>query len=644
MAAPLTLSVSVVIISIIAYGVNDLLTNFEDNGCEMTYMFEYPEYQKIDLEEAAKYFPSYGLHIYGEGNLQLDGIPVLFIPGNSGSHKQVRSLGSVALRMAQRPRVKVHFNYFVVNINEDLSGLYGGALIKQTKFVHLCLKKILTFYANAKHPPTSVVVVGHSMGGLVARGLFVLPDFDPMMVNTIITQATPHQKPVVALDQDLHAYYKLVNNYWKSEEGQAALQHVTVVSTGGGHRDIQVRYALTRLDEIVAANRAVSASTTAVPKSWVSTDHKCSVWCRQMVLLTQRALFDIVDPSTNQISKDADLRMKVFKHHFLSNNALPNYLTHANDTIKLDPKAQWEIKDERSWTFMSRKITGSMYLAVPLDVEERSDSILVWSNLTNPEWICYCDIPVDKKLCATCTSLSAYTRHLPPLYSNSKVKKCMIHSISLAIFCDIAVNSLSASLKIEITKDTHIVISVPAGQKQVSITSDRYNSDERHLVYHLPNTWDSIISYPISATDGAAMLKIRNQSVFYSLHLAGLGQPITAYKAMIIPQGCRKHSAENNEGSVLRLNVPWSKEETYSFSSYGKVASLPIKLQTPRPLILDWDWHLDDSVEPHLEMFLHPYCHYQLRLLASAPDSLGQGLDWVKVSAEMLGLRDMAPA
>ena len=49
MAAPIALSISVVIISIIAYGIHDLLTNFEDNVCEMTYMFEYPEYQVMPL-------------------------------------------------------------------------------------------------------------------------------------------------------------------------------------------------------------------------------------------------------------------------------------------------------------------------------------------------------------------------------------------------------------------------------------------------------------------------------------------------------------------------------------------------------------------------------------------------------------------
>ncbi len=50
-------------------------------------------------------FPKYGLYVYGEGKAaaylekgKFSGIPVLFIPGNSGSYKQVRSLASVALR------------------------------------------------------------------------------------------------------------------------------------------------------------------------------------------------------------------------------------------------------------------------------------------------------------------------------------------------------------------------------------------------------------------------------------------------------------------------------------------------------------------------------------------------------------------
>lgn len=43
-----------------------------------------------------------------------DGVPVLFLPGNVGSYKQVRSLASVALRKALSSASKYpfHFDYF----------------------------------------------------------------------------------------------------------------------------------------------------------------------------------------------------------------------------------------------------------------------------------------------------------------------------------------------------------------------------------------------------------------------------------------------------------------------------------------------------------------------------------------------------
>lgn len=52
-------------------------------------------------------------------------------------------------------------------------------------------------------PPSTVVLVGHSMGGVVARALFTLPRFSPNLVSLIITQASPHLAPVLALDTHL---------------------------------------------------------------------------------------------------------------------------------------------------------------------------------------------------------------------------------------------------------------------------------------------------------------------------------------------------------------------------------------------------------------------------------------------------------
>ena len=64
-------------------------------GCIMTYM--YPSYVPVPVPaEDSKY----GLYLYREGWKQIDhelelqqlsGVPVLFIPGNGGSYKQVSS-------------------------------------------------------------------------------------------------------------------------------------------------------------------------------------------------------------------------------------------------------------------------------------------------------------------------------------------------------------------------------------------------------------------------------------------------------------------------------------------------------------------------------------------------------------------------
>ena len=70
------------------------------SDCEMTWMYAWPQYQKINLSrELQNAFPQYSLHLYRETRrqveptldwtpLQLRGVPALFIPGNAGSHKQ----------------------------------------------------------------------------------------------------------------------------------------------------------------------------------------------------------------------------------------------------------------------------------------------------------------------------------------------------------------------------------------------------------------------------------------------------------------------------------------------------------------------------------------------------------------------------
>ncbi|XP_055428968.1 GPI inositol-deacylase isoform X5 [Bubalus kerabau] len=296
-------------------GLWDVFFGFEENKCSMSYMFEYPEYQKIELpKKLAKRYPAYELYLYGEGSyaeehkvLPLTGIPVLFLPGNAGSYKQVRSIGSIALRKAEDIDFKYHFDFFSVNFNEELVALYGGSLQKQTKFVHECIKTILKLYKGQEFAPKSVAIIGHSMGGLVARALLTLKNFKHDLINLLVTQATPHVAPVMPLDRFITDFYMTVNNYWILNARQINL---TTLSVAGGFRDYQVRSGLTFLPQLSHHTSALSVVSSAVPKTWVSTDHLSIVWCKQLQLTTVRAFFDLIDADTKQFVVDCEFFKK----------------------------------------------------------------------------------------------------------------------------------------------------------------------------------------------------------------------------------------------------------------------------------------------------------------------------------------------
>uniref|UniRef100_A0A452HT48 GPI inositol-deacylase n=1 Tax=Gopherus agassizii TaxID=38772 RepID=A0A452HT48_9SAUR len=283
--------------------------------------------QKIKLpKKISRRFPAYELYLYGEGNyaeenknLILTGIPVLFLPGNAGSYKQVRSLGSIALRKAEDIDFKYHFNFFTVNFNEELVALYGGSLQRQTRFVHECIKVILKLYKDQEFAPSSVAIVGHSMGGLVARALPTLKNFKPEFINLLITQATPHVAPVMPLDKYLTDFYTAVNNHWilKAQD----VRNLTTLSVAGGFRDYQVRSGLAFLPRLSQHSRALFVVSSAVPRTWASTDHLSIVWCKELILATIRAFFDLIDETTKQITEDPKKRMLVLNHHFVRHPA-----------------------------------------------------------------------------------------------------------------------------------------------------------------------------------------------------------------------------------------------------------------------------------------------------------------------------------
>ena len=73
------------------------------------------------------------------------------------------------------------------------------------------------------------------------------------------------------------SFYRSVNHLWDTPSLRPA--DVTLVSIGGGDRDIQVRSGLTR-----TPHADVNVVSSAVPGAWVSADHRCIVWCKQVRL------------------------------------------------------------------------------------------------------------------------------------------------------------------------------------------------------------------------------------------------------------------------------------------------------------------------------------------------------------------------
>lgn len=198
------LAAVVLILSALGIGIVDYLKNVDENECSMTYMRQPISIipVPIDPQIQAK-FPFYKLFLYCENfechqyeNLQFTRtaeIPVLFITGNADSHKQVRSLASIASHKALKSKYssrKVRFHYFTISFNEELSALYGPILSAQTEYTKHCIKHILGLFSGIKPEekrPKSVLIVGNSMGGVIARGLFLKSEapFNPRYIYKI---------------------------------------------------------------------------------------------------------------------------------------------------------------------------------------------------------------------------------------------------------------------------------------------------------------------------------------------------------------------------------------------------------------------------------------------------------------------------
>ena len=188
--------------------------------------------------------------------------------------------------------------------------------------------------------------MAHSIGGVIARGLFLLDLFDVSSISVILTFATPNLTPVVSVDYEMARFYKDVNDFWKSNAGK--LSNISVLSVSGGDNDLQVRHYLTRLP--TQQNNHLSTSLNAILRVQLTTDHQAIVWCRQMVLVTSRFLYSLLDRRTGQVTENAGKRNQLMNYYFGSRQQAILYSLNQDSKVKLNAAYAWKTITEMRWT------------------------------------------------------------------------------------------------------------------------------------------------------------------------------------------------------------------------------------------------------------------------------------------------------
>ena len=127
------------------------------------------------------------------------------------------------------------FEPIKVDYNEELNAIYGGTMESQAKFLASSIKSIKSLYVDQSRP---VIIVGHSMGGLVARYALSNGLLNAEDVEFYITLGTPHKFSIISEPK--------LEKFTKSSIIDPT--NTPCVSVSGGIRDIQVRPGVSQVN------------------------------------------------------------------------------------------------------------------------------------------------------------------------------------------------------------------------------------------------------------------------------------------------------------------------------------------------------------------------------------------------------------
>jgi glycosylphosphatidylinositol deacylase len=92
----------------------------------------------------------------------------------------------------------------------------------QASYMNRCIAAILSLYeayhVSRQDPsfvaPRSVIVIAHSMGGVVVRAAATLPNFVPGSIHTLLAVASPLRAPPYLGDSSIDRMYSRIESFW----------------------------------------------------------------------------------------------------------------------------------------------------------------------------------------------------------------------------------------------------------------------------------------------------------------------------------------------------------------------------------------------------------------------------------------------
>ncbi|KAG0172983.1 GPI inositol deacylase [Apophysomyces sp. BC1015] len=614
----------------------------EPSCCKQTHMR--PQYIKqtgFD-SEMTRFAGKYALYLYREKDVDLidqpTGVPVLFIPGHAGSYKQIRSIAAEAAfqyshRYARHVENWDHggrsLDFFTVDFNEEFSALHGQSLLEQAEYLNDAVDYILKLYPQSRKldprfsadlpDPTSVIIIGHSMGGVVARTMFTLPNYQPGTINTILTFSTPHLMPPAPFDWKITKIYSDISHYWMNGFKESdwtrsgmALKDVMLISVTGGVLDTMICPDNANVGGFIPQNNGFTVFTTAIPNVWTPTDHDSILSCNQLVKIIAKSLLDIVDARRGPQTRHLVERIGVMRRAFLSG------LEDRNADLSLSPLSFYELPDsnvnflkpQERLVIRADTATGMTFLPVfdnsgknvfgvltdmPIDATERFDLLLC--NKLESHVVGYTR--------AGCRSARAIVAPIPASVSKEERQK----SNSNFMFANIAFSEM-------------------AGYEYLAIVHKEGTNGFLIVEPHdIQETRQSIDKSMLALAIEGAQVDVK-PFLFSTIHIPAIENPMLAYHLTISQPPCDN---ENMFATFLRQSISTMHESKFylNLTNQGGKTSISIHgrtLFTSTPITGDVDRR-----GLMLQLWMDPTCPH--------PATISLSIDWYG-SAGRVGFRN----